>query len=288
MEQLLSRSIGEHLNLVTRPGSVLPAVLADRSQIEQVLLNLAVNARDAMPGGGDLTIVTRQIDLDMEYCRLHPDAEPGRFVELQVIDTGTGMEPEVAARIFEPFFTTKPEGRGTGLGLATVYGIVVGIGGSLAVDSQPGSGTTFHVMLPAVTAPAATATTPPPPAQGKGERILVVDDEPALLDVTARILRRNGYEVLEALTWDEAVAHSNDEVVDLLITDSVMPNMPGRDLAELLRDAHPGIGVLFMSGYGEEALEARGVQEGAPFIQKPFNEGTLLDKVRAVLDARRG
>jgi two-component system cell cycle sensor histidine kinase/response regulator CckA len=262
-------------------------VRADRGQMEQILLNLAVNARDAMPAGGTLTIETRQTDLDEDYCRLHPEVRPGAFVELSVSDTGVGIPPEVADRIFEPFFTTKPRGEGTGLGLATLYGIVKAAEGSVSVYSEQGIGTTFRIFLPAVGAPQGVIDRGPGPVVPRrgDETILVVDDEPALLEVTARMLRRNGYTVIEADAWDQAVSLGTEHDFQLLLTDSVMPQVPGRDLAELLRKIRPGIALLFMSGYTEGVLGPRHLpDEGAAFIEKPFNERALLEKVRAVLD----
>jgi K+-sensing histidine kinase KdpD len=239
IRDLLSRSIGEHVELAVR-SAPLPMIRADRGQIEQVLLNLAVNARDAMPTGGALTIVTRIADLDDGYIRLHPDANHGRHVELSVSDTGTGMAPGVAAHIFEPFFTTKPKGEGTGLGLATVYGIVTEAGGSISVYSEVGIGTTFRVLLPAAEELAAQANTPVAGyVEGRGETILVVEDEPAMMEVTARILRRHGYSVVEATTGPEAIALATESAVRLLLTDSVMPQMSGRDLAERIRGLRP-------------------------------------------------
>jgi two-component system cell cycle sensor histidine kinase/response regulator CckA len=287
MHSLLSRSIGEHIELVGRRAASLQPVRADRGQMEQILLNLAVNARDAMPAGGTLTIETRQTDLDEDYCRLHPEVRPGAFVELSVSDTGVGIPPEVADRIFEPFFTTKPRGEGTGLGLATLYGIVKAAEGSVSVYSEQGIGTTFRIFLPAVGAPQGVIDRGPGPVVPRrgDETILVVDDEPALLEVTARMLRRNGYTVIEADAWDQAVSLGTEHDFQLLLTDSVMPQVPGRDLAELLRKIRPGIALLFMSGYTEGVLGPRHLpDEGAAFIEKPFNERALLEKVRAVLD----
>jgi signal transduction histidine kinase len=285
VRNLLSRSIGEHIELVVDAASALPTINADRGQIEQVLVNLAVNARDAMPQGGTLTIETDAVDLDEGYAHLHPDVRPGQFVELAVSDTGTGMSREVADRIFEPFFTTKARGEGTGLGLATVYGIVAEAGGSMSVYSEEGLGTTFRLYLPAAdgeadsTAPE-TASVP----VGQGQTVLLVEDEPAVLELTARILRSSGYVVLEAATFDAALALATAHDFQLLLTDSVMPHMSGPVLAEQIGKLRPGRPVLYMSGYSPGVIGPRGILEkGAAFVQKPFNRRVLLEKVHAVL-----
>src|SRR6266542_2236183 len=285
IHDLLSRSIGEQVELTVSPSSGLPAIRADRGQIDQVLLNLAVNARDAMPAGGTLHIATQVADLDEDYLRLHPDARQGRHVELTVTDTGTGIPPEIADRIFEPFFTTKPQGQGTGLGLATVYGIVTEAGGSLSVHSEPGTGTTFRLLFPAVDQPAAPAATPAAgDDQGHGETILVVEDEAAMMEVTTRILRRHGYTVVEAATGPEAIALAAKPDVRLLLTDSVMPQMSGPELARQIRQLRPELPVLFMSGYDQGMTGTRpALSQGAALVQKPFDARTLLSHVRSVL-----
>jgi CheY-like chemotaxis protein len=238
-----------------------------------------------MPTGGALTIVTRIADVDDDYIRLHPEANHGRHVELSVSDTGTGMAPGVAAHMFEPFFTTKPKGEGTGLGLATVYGIVTEAGGSLSVYSEVGIGTIFRVLLPAAEELAAQADTPVGGyVEGRRETILVVEDEPAMMKVTARILRRHGYSVVEATTGPEAIALATESAVRLLLTDSVMPQMSGRDLAERIRDLRPELPVVFMSGYDQGVIGAqRLINEGDALIQKPFTAQTLLEEVGRVL-----
>jgi|SRR5687768_7971734 len=211
---------------------------------------------------------------------------PGHYVALTVHDTGTGMSPEVVARVFEPFFTTKPHGSGTGLGLATVYGIVSEAGGAIDIDSEVGAGTTFRVYLPAATTPA-PASRPhdiEPVSRGRGETVLVVEDEPAMLEVTARMLRRNGYVVLEAGGYETALSLAAENDFDLLLTDSVMPRMAGRQVAELVAELRPGRPVLFMSGYTDGVPGSHGSVEGhARLLQKPFSERALLDTVRAVL-----
>jgi len=283
---LLSRTIGEDVTLVVRTTEDLPAIRADRGQMEQVMVNLAVNARDAMPDGGTLTIRLGTAMLDEDYARLHPQITPGHYVELSVSDTGVGMPPEVVSRIFEPFFTTKTKDKGTGLGLATVHGIVAGSGGSLSVYSEPGMGTTFraffppaheHAMPPAET-PAAEAI------KGRGETVLVVEDEPAVRQITARILRRNGYLVLEAASGAEALTLAADHHFDMLLTDLVMPQVSGPELAQRIQQMHPGIPMLFMSGYSQDVLGPRGALDGdAPLIQKPFAAPELLKTIRGLL-----
>jgi PAS domain S-box-containing protein len=286
IHNLLSRSIGEHINLIVEPASNISAILADRGQIEQVLVNLAVNARDAMPRGGTLTIETNAAELDDGYTRLHPDISPGHYVELAVSDTGTGMSQDVAGHIFEPFFTTKPAGEGTGLGLATVYGIVVAAGGSMSVYSEEGIGTTFRLYFPATDTPASTAHAGAAAPRGQGQTILVVEDDPAVLEITSRILRHNGYVVREAATFEEAIAHAAAHDFQLLLTDSVMPEMSGRTLAERVEELKPGRAVLYMSGYSPGVIGPQRILEhGVALIQKPFNQRALLEKVHAVLTA---
>ncbi len=286
---MLSRSLGEHINVVVRPDDDPPAFLADRGQVEQVLVNLAVNARDAMPGGGTVMIETAAVDVDEQYAQSHPGLEPGRYAMLTVSDTGEGMAPEIAARIFEPFFTTKQPGQGTGLGLSTVYGVVTEAGGAVSVYSEPSIGTTFRVYFPTVDAPAPAddTATEPAPAHGDGETILVVEDQPAMLRLTCRILEGNGYRTLAASGPQEALRLAAEQDFDLLLTDLLMPEMSGRDLVERIQAVRPGRPALFMSGYGEELLGSqRMIPENASFLQKPFTEQTLLSSVQAMNVAR--
>jgi len=287
VRNLLSRSIGADVELQLESAVNLPAIEADRGQLEQILLNLAINARDAMPRGGTLTIGTSLAELGDSYARLHPGVSPGRYVELAVSDTGTGMSPDVAARIFEPFFTTKPQDQGTGLGLATVHGIVTQAGGSMSVDSEEGTGTTFRLYFPAAGTPAIPATpAAAPDGRGHGETILVVEDEPAVLEVTSQILRHNGYATLEAGTFEEALSLAASRDFQLLLTDSVMPRMSGATLAERLVELRPGLPVLYMSGYIEEATAPQyAVDKAAAHLQKPFDQQTLLKKVHAALNS---
>ena len=290
VEQFLRRTIGEDVELVVAPAGELWPVLADPGQLEQVLVNLAVNARDAMPGGGRLTIDTANVDVDGAYAAARPGLEPGRHVRLRVSDTGAGMPAEVIERVFEPFFTTKPKGEGSGLGLATVYGIVTQAGGHARFHSEPGMGTTFTAFLPA------TDEAPVDPADagreaqhgGGGETILVVEDEEAMRELTRRILVRNGYEVLTVGRPSEAatIAAAHPGPIHLLLTDVVMPERLGHEVAAEVLAARPGLRVLYMSGYAQPVLTSRGtLDEGVTLVEKPFTEPVLLARVREVLDA---
>jgi PAS domain S-box-containing protein len=290
VEQLLRRTIGERVELCTVTGPGLWRVRMDSGQLEQILVNLAVNARDAMPGGGRLAIAAANLELD-ERTAAPFAVEPGRYVRLDVTDTGVGMTRETADRIFEPFFTSKPVGSGTGLGLATVYGIATSLGGQVHVESEPGRGTTMTVLFPATDdAPAAPAGPPAEVARRGGrETILLAEDEPALRDVTRRILARNGYRVLVADDAPGAVALGRNHLdqIDLLLTDVVMPVLNGTQVAESLTALRPEIAVLFMSGYARPELAADGtLGADVALIPKPWDEAALLDRIRQVLDAR--
>jgi PAS domain S-box-containing protein len=288
VEQLLIRTLGEHVVLATELAPEPCPVLADPGQIEQVLVNLAVNARDAMPGGGQLTIKTATADVDADYAAGRAVLVPGRYVNLKVSDTGTGMPQEVISKAFEPFFSTKTKTGGTGLGLATVYGIITQAGGYVQIYSEPGLGTVVTILLPA-TSRAATKPAPskelPPPRHGGGI-VLLVEDEPALRDVTQRILARDGYDVLTAANGRDAVevATRHSGRIDLLVTDVVMPQMAGREAADRIRALYPAAKVLFMSGYTAGALDTGGVLEaGINLIEKPFNGASLLAKVHEIM-----
>ena len=290
MEKMLQRLIGEDVHLLTLFDDRLGTVRADPGQIEQVLMNLAVNARDAMPGGGRLTIETHNADLDQGYARQHAEVPPGRYVMLAVSDTGQGMPPEVRARAFEPFFTTKEAGKGTGLGLATVHGIVKQSGGHVFVYSEKGHGTTFKVYFPrvdAAQAPAETAPVEPAPPRGS-ETILLVEDEGTLRELIRECLESSGYTVLEAGHGAEALklCERHPGPIHLLMTDVVMPGISGRELAAQVGAARPAIRTIYMSGYTDDAVVLHGVlSEGMAFLQKPFTEEALARKVREVLDA---
>src|ERR1700722_1434083 len=287
--QLLRRTLGEHIELTiaTEPG--LWRVKADRSQLEQVLVNLAVNARDAMPGGGRLVIDTANTEVDDAYATGRAELTPGRYARLRVSDSGTGMDRATAERVFEPFFSTKPKGRGTGLGLATVYGVVTGVGGSIDVYSEVGLGTTISVLLPATdedAAPAADLALGGDDALGRGETILLVEDEDSLRELTGRILTHAGYQVCVAGNGADAVRMAGDpaQVIDLLLTDVVMPEMLGNEVAALVSVARPGLPALFMSGYAQAILDAHGAPEqGFDIVEKPFTKAALLSRVRQAI-----
>jgi hypothetical protein len=288
VEQLLQRTLGEHVQLHTVLAVEPWPVLADPGQLEQILVNLAVNARDAMTEGGTLIIETANRVLDADAAAAYPGLDAGRHVALIISDTGTGIPPEVAGRVFEPFFTTKPKGQGTGLGLATVYGIVTQAGGSIAVTSAPGAGTTFTILLPATDQqPVSVEQATPRRPSGGGETILVVEDEAALREVTSRILTRNGYRVLTASGGPEALkaAENTTEPIHLLLTDVIMPHMLGTELAAKMQEARPAARVLYMSGYAQPILASQGtLAPGLTLVEKPFSEATLLEQVREVLD----
>jgi PAS domain S-box-containing protein len=288
IEQLLRRTLGEHIELTTTLAGNLSPVLADPGQLEQVLVNLAVNARDAMPGGGSLVIETSNVLVDSDRAVQCHGLKTGRHVQLRVSDTGAGMPRHVLERVFEPFFTTKPKGEGTGLGLATIYGIVTQADGYAQIQSEPDRGTTFTALLP-VTEQAAIHCDQPVPVQHArgGETVLVVEDEDAMREVTRRILARNGYAVITASSGTEALrlAHQDRQDIHLLITDVVMPQMLGKEVAERIRATRPAIRTLFMSGYAHPVLASQGrLDAGVTLIQKPFTESALLSKVKEVLD----
>jgi signal transduction histidine kinase/CheY-like chemotaxis protein len=291
MEQLLRRTLGQHVRLHTALAADLWPIMADYGRLEQVLVNLAVNARDAMPEGGTLTIDTENVSADVAYAAMRPGLAPGRYVRLRVSDTGVGMAPEVVARAFEPFFTTKPKGHGTGLGLATIYGIVTGSGGHVQAYSEPGLGTTFTVLLPATDAPVPAAADPArEPRRGGGETILVVEDEAPMLEVTRRLLEGGGYRVLTAGGGEEAlrVASAHAGAIDLLLTDVVMQGMLGKEVAKRVAELRPGIAVLYMSGYAQSVIGPMGdLANGNAIIDKPFTEAALLDRVAGALTATR-
>jgi signal transduction histidine kinase/CheY-like chemotaxis protein len=288
IEEMLRRTLGEHVELITTLTDDLWPVLADPGQLEQVLVNLALNARDAMPDGGVLTIDTGNVEIDAETIAGGSKAREGRNVRLRVSDTGTGMEPEVAEHVFEPFFTTKDIDRGTGLGLSTVYGIITQAEGQIKIYSHVGIGTTFSITLPATSEVKAPAVAPVPyQREPKGETVLIVEDEEALREVTKRILTRNGYRVIAAANGPEALELARDHPgeIHLLVTDVVMPHMLGKEVAEKMQLIKPGIAVLYVSGYARPVLTSQGrLDPNVTLVEKPFSETELLKKAGEVLN----
>ena len=288
IERLLGRVLREDIQLRCTLAADAGTVRVDPGQLEQVIMNLAVNARDAMPNGGQLTVETANVDLDETYMQAHPLAAPGRYVMLAVTDTGTGMDSATQARIFEPFFTTKDVGKGTGLGLATVQGIVQQSGGFIWVYSEPNHGTCFKIYLPRVDASVSEVAAVAGESIMGTETVLVVEDVEAVRAVTRRMLERYGYHVLEAADGEDAMrlAANATEPIHLLLTDVVMPNVSGRDLADMFAQTYPHAKVLFMSGYTDDAIVRHGIlEEGLACLQKPFTPQSLASKVRTVLDA---
>jgi PAS domain S-box-containing protein len=293
LDKMLRRLIGEDIELVTFPSEDPAIVRIDPGQFEQVAINLAINARDAMPQGGKLTIEIKHMAIDREYAKFHPDMRPGEYVMLAISDTGVGMTEAVRARIFEPFFTTKEAGKGTGLGLATCYGIVRQAGGYVWVYSEPDKGTTFKIYLPKAegASQSVKARTVPARLERGTETILLVEDEPLVRGITHEVLTEHGYTIIEAQDGMSALAlaEKHHEAIDLLLTDVVLPQVSGRDLAEQVRTKCPQVRVLFMSGYTEDAIVHHGVLErGIEFLPKPFTPEGLVRKVQSVLEVPAG
>lgn len=290
VEKMLKRLVGEDVELRLVLNRYIGRVRVDAGQLEQVVMNLVINARDAMPTGGSLSIETDNVDLDEQYARDHLGTTPGRYVMLSVSDTGCGMDKATQTRIFEPFFTTKEPGKGTGLGLATAFGIIKQSGGSIWVYSELGRGSSFKVYLPRVDAEAQAEKGSVETGDGpRGEEtILLVEDDPQVRRLACSVLRRGGYDVIEAAAADDALrwSESSERRLHLIVTDVVMPKMSGRVLAEELVFRIPGLKVLYMSGYTDDAVLRHGIVEsGAAFLQKPLTPATLLRKVREVLDS---
>jgi CheY-like chemotaxis protein len=289
VDRLLRRLLGEDIELVIQTGPGLGLVNADAGQLEQVMVNLVVNARDAMPNGGRLVIETQNVELDDTFAFDHSGVSPGPYVMLAITDTGTGMPEEVKQHIFEPFFTTKEPGAGTGLGLATCYGIISQSKGSIWVYSEVGLGTTFKVYLPRIEGIADDLPQRVEPfgfARGS-ERVLVVEDAPTVRALAVRVLRDQGYQVVEAQDGAEAlrVLYATATPFDLLLTDVVMPKMGGKALADQVRTRYPHTKILFTSGYTDEAMGRNGqLDEARAFLQKPFTPAALTQKVRDMLD----
>ncbi|MGH9141132.1 MAG: response regulator [Vicinamibacterales bacterium] len=288
MRPMLERLIGEDVNVVLRLGPAPAAVKADRGQVEQVVMNLVVNARDAMPAGGTLTLETANVNLDEHYAKAHRSVQPGSYVVLSVTDTGTGMTPQIQARLFEPFFTTKEPGKGTGLGLATVYGIVARSGGSVGVYSEIGKGTCFKVYFPQADAAEMIEEQPAPPAHPLTgtQTVLAVEDSIALRELVRRLLQRQGYTVLIAANADEALRlFEEHQDIDVLLTDVVMPGASGPELTRQLVARRPALKVIYMSGYTEDTIVHHGVlKPGIAFLEKPFTADALGRKIRETLE----
>jgi two-component system cell cycle sensor histidine kinase/response regulator CckA len=288
LDKMLRRVIGEDIELTMFLPELIWKVKADPGQMEQVVMNLSVNARDAMPEGGKLTIETANVELDEDYAKRHIAVQPGRYVMLSVSDNGVGMSPEVRERIFEPFFTTKEKGKGTGLGLSTAYGIVKQSGGNIWVYSEPGQGTTLKIYLPQVDEPLEEMKEEVVKEISRGhETILIVEDEDAVRKLAVRVLKRQGYKVLEAPDGGKALmlCEAYKEPIHLILTDVVMPGMSGSKLTDRLKAIHPEAKTLYMSGYTDNAILHHGILEpGTNFIQKPFTVESLPRKVREVLD----
>ena len=289
MLKMIRRLIGEDIDLTWLPAGGLPPVRIDPSQVDQILVNLCVNARDAIGDTGRITIETASVTFDQADCLRHPEVAPGGYVRLSVRDTGCGMDDDTLAHLFEPFFTTKELGKGTGLGLATVYGIVRQNGGCIEVDSRPDRGAVFRIYLPRHdgSLPPGTMAGAAEPVAGGTETILLVEDEPLILEMATAMLTPLGYTVLPAATPATALrlAREHAGTIDLLLTDVVMPEMNGRELAARLVEIRPGLRRLFMSGYTADVIASRGVlEEGVEFVQKPFTRKRLVARIRQVLD----
>ena len=290
LEEMLHRLIGEDVILTTRLDPMTGIIQADAGQIEQVIVNIAVNARDAMPSGGHLTIETRSMRMEEGHLGIEDDVPPGNYAMMAITDTGSGMNQETQARIFEPFYTTKEKGHGTGLGLSTVYGIVKQSGGEIALYSEPGSGTCFKIYLPKAHAASESSiveASTPAPVCGS-ETILVVEDEAALRDLVANGLKRCGYSVFQAPdgpTALEKFGRGDNGPIDLIVTDVIMPRMNGKEMVSRLKTAHPEAKILYISGYTDDAIVNHGVlAPGTPFLHKPFTLDQLIHKIQTLLN----
>ena len=292
MGKMIHRLIGEDIELAMKLDPGIGSVKADQGQIEQVVMNLAVNARNAMPEGGNLVLETAAVTLDQAYTRHHPGSKAGRYVMFSVSDTGMGMNAETLAHIFEPSFTTKELGKGTGLGLATVYGVVKQSGGYICVDSEIGHGSSFKVYLPLIDEPVNAPETAAPATDSfcGSETVLVVEDADALRKLSVTLLEEHGYQVLSAANGAAALelAQQDNRSIDLLLTDVIMPGLGGHALARRMEALRPGLKVLYMSGHTDSSIAQHGVlEEGISLLHKPFAEEELVRKIREVLDAGR-
>jgi two-component system cell cycle sensor histidine kinase/response regulator CckA len=287
MQPMVERLVGPNIRVQAQLAPELGAIRADAGQIEQVIINLAVNARDAMPNGGSLLLETSDLVLDQPLVVRRIEIPPGRYVTLSVTDTGVGMDEATQERIFEPFFTTKAPGQGTGLGLATAHGIVAQSGGQIWFESRAKSGTTFTICLPSIALPAAAAERPQPqPGAPNHETILLVDDDPSIRQIAAIALERHGFQVIQASAEEaEQIGQDKTRTLNLLLTDVIMPGIDGVELAHRLGLVRPELKVLYISGYTDSIIVQRGVSAGsAAFLQKPFTPSALVEKVREVLD----
>lgn len=288
LDELLRRTVNENITLRIVPGNAVPAAQADANQLENAILNLAINARDAMPDGGQLTIETRAVDLDEAYAATRPDVAPGHYVVIAVSDTGVGMAPDVLEKVFDPFFTTKPIGQGTGLGLSMVYGFARQSGGQVRVHSEPGVGTTVSIYLRASDAEAATARDPALPApEGHGQSVLLVEDDPSVRLLVREVLEELSYTTVEAEEAGGAIAIlASDHPIDLMISDVGLPGMNGRQLAEVARQHRPDLPILFVTGYAENAaIRAGFLGTNMAMITKPFALDALAEKISGMLAA---
>jgi CheY-like chemotaxis protein len=291
MDKMVRRLIDDHVELTMVPGQNMGRVKADPGYVGQVLMNLVVNARDAMPNGGELVVATSAVTLDSDAAKATGELMPGRYVMLRVSDTGMGMSEEVKARLFEPFFTTKPKGKGTGLGLPTCQTIVKQCGGHISVESEPGRGTTFKVYFPQVELPLDTSTEfrKRGPLPRGTETVLLVEDEPAVRQLTRCVLENQGYTVLSAANGQEGLNVAREHAgapIRLVVTDVIMPQMSGKVMAEWLMATYPELKILFTSGYTDDAIAHHGVLDaGVAFLPKPYTPAALSRKVRETLDA---
>jgi CheY-like chemotaxis protein/two-component sensor histidine kinase len=285
LSDLLRRTMSENISIAIEAEPELPAGVADANQLESAILNLAINARDAMPDGGTLTIKTTVADLDEAYCRTHPGISPGRYVMIAVSDTGVGMTPELVEKVFEPFFTTKPIGQGTGLGLSMVYGFAQQSNGQVRIYSTPGEGTSVKIYLPATERNAARIADPIGALQGGGQNVLLVEDDPSVRLLIGELLKELGYQAIEAPDAQAAIKHLKDSgPFDLMISDVGLPGLNGRQLAEIARQHHPAMPILFVTGYAENAaIRAGFVGTNMAMIGKPFQLETLAAKIGEML-----